>query len=61
MAPVFDIETRAMIVAFKADGKSNADITKLTGVEKRTINPIYARAIERGFNPNQRPLQILSE
>ena len=42
MAPVFNIATRALIVAYKADRKSNAEITALTGVEKRTINLIYA-------------------
>ncbi|KAF1839267.1 hypothetical protein BDW02DRAFT_483141, partial [Decorospora gaudefroyi] len=61
MAPVFDIATRSMIVAYKADGKSNADITALTGVEKRTINGIYARAIERGFDPGQKPLKLLNK
>ncbi|KAF1920445.1 hypothetical protein BDU57DRAFT_15502 [Ampelomyces quisqualis] len=56
--PVYNLATRALIVAYKADGKSNHDITEMTGVEKRTINSIYARAIERGFDPALRPLKL---
>jgi transposase len=56
--PVFDLVTRALIVAYKADGKTNHDITGLTGAEKRTINSIYARAIERGFDPAARPIKL---
>ncbi|CAN9422183.1 unnamed protein product [Alternaria alternata] len=50
--------TRAAVVVLKAIGKPNHEITGLTGVEKRTINSIYARAIERGFDPGLRPLQL---
>ncbi|KAF7573029.1 hypothetical protein PtrM4_079340 [Pyrenophora tritici-repentis] len=56
--PVFDLATRALIIAYKADGKTNQEITRLTGVEKRTINSIYARAIERGFDPALRPIKL---
>jgi transposase len=56
--PVFDLATRALIIAYKADGKTNQEITGLTGVEKRTINSIYARAIERGFDPAVRPMRL---
>jgi hypothetical protein len=56
--PVFDLATRALIIAYKADGKINYEITGLTGVEKRTINLIYARAIERGFDPALRPIKL---
>src|SRR4051812_33050601 len=59
--PVFDIATRALIVAYKADGKSNNEITGLTGVEKRVINRIYARAIERGFDPGERPIKLVDK
>jgi transposase len=57
MAP-YDISTRALIVSLKATGKSNEEITFLTGIKKRTINDIFARAIKRGFDPCQRPIQI---
>jgi hypothetical protein len=56
-----DNSTRAAVVVLKAIGKPNHEITGLTGVEKRTINSIYARAIERGFNPGLRPLQLEDE
>ena len=56
--PVFDLATRALIIAYKADGKTNQEITGLTGVKKRTINSIYARAIKRGFNPALRPIKL---
>jgi transposase len=56
--PIFDLATRALIIAYKADGKTNQEITGLTGAEKRTINSIYARAIERGFDPAIRPMKL---
>lgn len=59
--PVFDIATRALIVAYKADGKSNNEITGLTGVGKSTINSIYTRAIKRGFDPAERPIKLLNK
>jgi transposase len=55
---VFNLATRALIIAYKADGKTNQEITGMTGAEKRTINSIYARAIERGFDPAVRPLKL---
>lgn len=61
MSPIFDIATRALVVAYKADGKTNLEIMGLTGIEKRTINRIYARAIERGFDPSERPLVLLNK
>jgi transposase len=57
MAP-YDIATRALVVTLKAAGKPNNEITGLTGISKRTINSIYARAIERGFDLGQRPLKL---
>lgn len=60
MAPNTDIATRALIVAFKSPigGKSTKDIADLTRIPERTINSIYARAIERGFDPNVLPLVL---
>jgi transposase len=58
---VFDLATRALIIAYKADGKTNQEITEMTGVEKRTINSIYARAIERGFDPAIRKPHVGSQ
>ena len=54
-----DIATRAFIVALKASGgKSSTEIAALTGLSKRLVNLIYARAIERGFDPNVIPFHI---
>jgi transposase len=53
--------TRALVVSLKAIGKGNGEITDLTGIEKRTLNKIYARAIERGFDPAERPLNLRDE
>ncbi|KAF1813253.1 hypothetical protein P152DRAFT_434157, partial [Eremomyces bilateralis CBS 781.70] len=58
-----DIATRALIVTLKSPigGKTTAEIAEKTGLPKRTINAIYARAIERGFDPNHLPLHIRDE
>ncbi|KAJ5111838.1 hypothetical protein NUU61_001468 [Penicillium alfredii] len=50
------IATRALVIGFKATGKTTREIEDLTKLPKRTINDIYARAIQRGFDPNERPL-----
>ncbi|KAH6973228.1 hypothetical protein EDB80DRAFT_743244 [Ilyonectria destructans] len=50
-----DIATRALVVTLKAPGgatKTSLEISALTGLAVRTINSIYARAIQRGFEPN---------
>ncbi|KAK4106672.1 hypothetical protein N658DRAFT_394778, partial [Parathielavia hyrcaniae] len=54
MAPNTDIATRALIVTLKSPfgGKTSAEISEETGISVRQINRIYARAIERGFEPN---------
>ena len=48
-----DIATRAAIYAFKSafGGKSTSAIIKVTGILTRTINVIFARIIEKGFDP----------
>jgi hypothetical protein len=53
-----DIATRAFVVGLKSTGKTTNEVADLTGLQARTINRIYGRAIERGFDPNQRPLAI---
>jgi hypothetical protein len=59
MVPNTSQSTRALIVCLKSSfvGKSTSEIAKETGLSARTINSIYARAIERGFEPNE-PLRI---
>lgn len=53
-----DIATRALIIGLKSTGKTSTEVSELTEISVRTINSIYARAIERGFDPNFRPLKI---
>jgi transposase len=54
-----DIAMRASVVALKAQsGKTTREIAFLTGLSISSINRIYARAIERGFDPNQIPLIV---
>ena len=51
MAPNTSISTRAYIVALKVESsKTSGEIAGLVGVSQRTVNLIYARAIERGFD-----------
>ena len=64
MAPNTDLATRALIVTLKAGigdkPMKTADISYITRVPKRTIQSIYARAIERGFDPAERPVKLLN-
>ncbi|KAH9872761.1 hypothetical protein J1614_005155 [Plenodomus biglobosus] len=58
---VTDVPTRALIIALKSPpvGKSSARISELTGVDPRTIDRVYSRAIAAGFEPNVLPLKLL--
>ena len=60
MAPNADIATRALIVTLKSPpaSKTTAQIAAITGISARTIDSIFARAIQRGFDPNQLPLEF---
>ena len=63
MAPNTDIATRALVVTLKApcSGKTTAEVAAIAGLSIRQVNRIYARAIERGFDPNLRPLSLRDE
>jgi hypothetical protein len=63
MAPQTDIATRAMVVALKAPctGKTTNEVVEITGLSTRQVNRIYSRAIERGFEPNARPVILRNE
>jgi hypothetical protein len=54
---------RAAVLTLKASaiGKTTSQVTSITGLSKRTINDIFAQAIQRGFDPNSVPLDIRSE
>ncbi|KAH6873850.1 hypothetical protein B0T10DRAFT_466114 [Thelonectria olida] len=58
-----DIATRALVVTLKSPfgGKTTAEVAEITGLLPCAINRIYARAIERGFDPNHRPLIVRDE
>jgi hypothetical protein len=60
MAP-FEQATRAQIVTLKAIGQTTAEVIAITGLKERTIQSIYSRAIERGFDPAIRPIVILNK
>jgi transposase len=48
---------RAQVVALRAyTTKSSSEIARLTGLSTSSVNRIYARAIERGFNPHEDPI-----
>lgn len=55
-----DIATRAAICALKSafGGKSTSAVAEVTGIPARTINAIFARAIERGFDPTMATFAI---
>ncbi|KAJ0130726.1 Uncharacterized protein HZ326_26184 [Fusarium oxysporum f. sp. albedinis] len=58
-----DIATRALVVTLKAPNggaKTTAQIHLITGLPERTINQIYSRAIDRGFEPNESPLRLIN-
>ena len=61
--PNTSFTTRALIITLKSPvgGKTSAQIHEETGIFIRQINRIYARAIERGFEPNFRPFTLKDE
>ncbi|KAI2636749.1 hypothetical protein GGS21DRAFT_46116 [Xylaria nigripes] len=63
MAKQTNVATRALIVALKSPfgGKSTAEIAAITGVSNSQINRIYAKAIERGFDPTRVPVTLDDE
>lgn len=61
MAPNTDNATRALVVSLKAIGKTTPEVTMISGLSTRQVNRIYARAIDRGFDPNRRPISLRDE
>ncbi|KAA8621897.1 HTH-Tnp-Tc3-2 multi-domain protein [Pyrenophora tritici-repentis] len=64
MAPRYtDISTRAAILTLKSRfvGRSTSQISEILGISPRTIDSIYSRACQRGFEPNGPTLKILPE
>ncbi|KAG5917354.1 hypothetical protein E4U61_002837 [Claviceps capensis] len=58
MAAYNDIATRTSVLTLDATGFSTKEVASLTGVPTRTVDYIFAKAVERGFNPQDRPLNI---
>lgn len=50
--------TRASVVTLKATGQRSDDVAYIVGITRRAVDKIYARAIERGFDPAIRPLRV---
>ncbi|KAI0570230.1 hypothetical protein Alg130_11306, partial [Pyrenophora tritici-repentis] len=63
MAPNTELSTRALIVTLKSPfgGKSTTQISAITEISPRTIDAIYGRACQRGFEPNAPMIKLLSE
>jgi transposase len=60
--PHTDLTTRASVVALKSyGGKTTVEVAEMMGLNPRTVDRIYARAIEAGFDPHHRPLTIKAE
>jgi hypothetical protein len=61
MAPNTDIYTCTCVITLKSPpiGKTTSQVSYLTGVNPRTVDRIYSRAIAAGFEPNDLPLKIL--
>lgn len=56
--PTTDVPTRALVVGLKSIGKTYLEISELTGLATSTAKKIYLRAVDRGFDPAKRPLDI---
>ena len=52
MKPYTDTVTRAQALTLKAVGWTNAQIEETTGISARTLNNIFDRAVEAGFEPS---------
>lgn len=53
-----DICIRSAVITLKATGKTTKETAYLTGVSQRSVNEIYARAIQRGFDAAIHPLNL---
>jgi hypothetical protein len=63
MVQLIDSYTRAIIVYLKSPygGKTTPEIAGQLEILPRTINKIYAKAIEYGFDPNSKPFYLKTE
>ena len=56
----YDLATRAQVVTLKAYGLSSRGVESFTGVSIRTVDRIYARALDREFDPDAEPCKVLN-
>ncbi|PHH90217.1 hypothetical protein CDD83_4222 [Cordyceps sp. RAO-2017] len=63
MTPSPDYQTRTLVLGLKAGSvnQPSKDIATLLGLNVRQVNRIYSRALERGFDPNKVPLEIVDD
>lgn len=52
------IPQRAIVISLVTTGQTFAQVSELLNIPIRTLQSIYARAIERGFDPSHRPLVV---
>jgi len=55
MTRFHDAATRAQAITLKMIGATYEQIEQQTGISRRTVLRIYAKAIERGFDPKAEP------
>ena len=57
--PYYDVATRSAVVALKsAGGCTTEEVSAKLGISTSQVNRIYASAIKRGFDPQNKPLKI---
>lgn len=54
----YDNTTRAMVVGMKVANVPTAEIAQSTELQCKTIGSIYKKALQRGFDPTQRPVVL---
>ena len=61
--PRYSVATKALVVTMKSTigGYTTGEISEKTGISRRTINRIYAKAIQRGFDATPSPLLLEDE
>ena len=61
--PNHSLIIKALVVALKSPvgGKTTREVSEKTGISRHAINRIYAKAIQRGFDPTHSPLLLKDE
>lgn len=54
----YDMAMRTLVITMNWMAMDSPHISALTEIPVRTINSIWARAIERDFDPSRRPFRI---